>query len=116
MGTKDALTSLKFAAAPKLKKTATLKQFTIFGNYPNPFNPDTTIEFVIPDNSHVEVDIYTITGQKIRSLISEQLTAGKHSTVWGGENDAGLSVSTGVYFVRLKTETEVLSHRILLMR
>jgi ligand-binding sensor domain-containing protein len=116
IGTRDALTSLTVDSAPKLKKSAVPKQLVIFGNYPNPFNPATTIEFVLPESGFVTMDIYTVTGQKIRSLLSENKTAGNHAVVWNGENDSGMSVSTGVYIVRLKTETESLNHRITLMK
>ena len=116
IGSRGALTSLKTAEAPKLKKTAFPNQTVIFNNYPNPFNPDTTIEFVIPDNGSVTVDIYNVTGQKIRSLMTENLTAGKHAVVWDGRNDARSMLSSGVYFVRLETVSGVLSHRIMLVR
>jgi len=116
IGSRGALTSLTMAQAPKLRKTAVPNQTVIFNNYPNPFNPDTTIEFVIPENSSVTVYIYNVTGQKIRNLITENLTAGKHVVVWDGRNDAGSTLSSGVYFVRLETVSGVLSHRIMLMR
>ncbi|MCE5248904.1 T9SS type A sorting domain-containing protein [bacterium] len=116
IGTRDALTTVSLQGTPRLQKAAIPKQLVIFNNYPNPFNPSTTIEFVIPESGSVMVDIYTITGQKIRCLLSETLPAGKHAVVWDGKNEAGSAVSSGVYFVRLEAGKEFLSHRITLMK
>ncbi|NQV17955.1 MAG: SBBP repeat-containing protein [Armatimonadetes bacterium] len=71
-------------------------------NYPNPFNPTTTISFSIPAESHTEISIYNIKGQKIKTLISNQLSAGEHSVVWDGKDDYGNKVSSGVYLYKLK--------------
>ncbi|MFC1607930.1 two-component regulator propeller domain-containing protein [Candidatus Latescibacterota bacterium] len=116
IGARDALTSVRQASSPRLKKSAVPSQMAIFGNYPNPFNPETTVDFVIPESGNTTVDIYNVTGQKIRSLMSENLPAGKHTVVWDGQNDTGASMSSGVYFVRLESESGVLSHRIMLVR
>ena len=116
IGTRDALTSLKFATAPKLNKPAMPNQMAIFGNYPNPFNPETAIDFVISRSGHTTVDIYNVTGQKIRSLMAENLLTGKHTVVWDGRNDKGSSMSSGVYFVRLESVSGILNHRIMLVR
>ena len=70
-------------------------------NYPNPFNPTTTIEFSIQNISEVELVIYNIKGQKIKSLLSDQITAGEHSIVWNGEDDSGKKVSSGIYLYKL---------------
>lgn len=73
----------------------------LMGNHPNPFNPTTTISFSISENSNVGVSIYSIKGQKVRQLVSNQLSAGQHSTVWNGNDDSGEPVSSGVYFYKL---------------
>ncbi len=73
----------------------------LLGNHPNPFNPTTTILFSTSENSNVEVSIYSIKGQKVRQLVSNQLSAGQHSTVWNGNDDSGEPVSSGVYFYKL---------------
>ena len=89
IGTRDALTSVQTDESPKLEKKATPKQTVIFNNYPNPFNPDTTIEFVLPESGLVTVSIYNVTGQKIRSLVSDNMSAGKHTVVWDGQKRCG---------------------------
>jgi agmatine/peptidylarginine deiminase len=68
------------------------------GNYPNPFNPTTTIRFTLANQSQVNLSIYNLRGQKVRSLINEQRTAGFHQVIWDGTDDNGLNVSSGVYF------------------
>ena len=70
-------------------------------NYPNPFNPTTTIEFSIQNNSEIELVIYNIKGQKVKQLVSDQLSAGQHSFEWNGEDDFGKPVSSGIYFYKL---------------
>ena len=78
-------------------------------NYPNPFNPTTTISFSIPEESKVGLSIFNIKGQKIKSLLSDQMSAGKHSIVWNSEDASGKKVSSGIYLYKLnvngKTET-----------
>ncbi|MCK5050659.1 MAG: M28 family peptidase [Candidatus Cloacimonetes bacterium] len=74
-------------------------------NYPNPFNPSTTIMFNLTREitDDTEVTIYNLKGQKIKELIKEQLSSGEHSVVWNGTDDNGLSVSSGIYLYKVKT-------------
>jgi len=71
-------------------------------NYPNPFNPETKIEFSISDESEAEVIIYNIKGQKVRTLVSEKLSPGNYSILWNGKDDSINSVASGIYLYRLK--------------
>ncbi len=71
-------------------------------NYPNPFNPATTIEFSIQNNSKVELTIYNIKGQKIKTLAKDEFTKGSHSIIWNGDDDSGKLVSSGIYFYKLE--------------
>jgi len=68
------------------------------GNYPNPFNPITNIKFSLKTDSKVSLIIYNIRGQKVRTLVNDNLQAGYHSIVWNGRDDSGKNVSSGVYF------------------
>ncbi|MDP8269144.1 MAG: T9SS type A sorting domain-containing protein, partial [Candidatus Tenebribacter davisii] len=70
-------------------------------NYPNPFNPSTTISFSTPEEGIVELSVCNIKGQKIKSLISNQITVGEHSIDWNGKDDSGKKVSSGVYLYKL---------------
>ncbi len=72
--------------------------------YPNPFNPDTTISFGLPDDSRVEITIYNIKGQKVKTLINEEMQKGKHSINWYGDDESGNTVSSGVYLYKLKVK------------
>ncbi|MCK5051259.1 MAG: T9SS type A sorting domain-containing protein [Candidatus Cloacimonetes bacterium] len=85
-------------------------------NYPNPFNPTTTISFSIHEESEVELSIYNIKGQKIKSLLNDQLTAGEHSIVWNGEDFTGKKASSGIYFYKLNVngKTEAVKKCLLL--
>ncbi|MBP7564267.1 MAG: T9SS type A sorting domain-containing protein, partial [Candidatus Cloacimonetes bacterium] len=74
-------------------------------NYPNPGNPSTTIRFSLNEAQKVSVDIYNIKGQKVKTLVNQHLSQGTHGFVWTGEDDNNHSVSTGVYFYRVSTDT-----------
>ncbi|NQV19369.1 MAG: T9SS type A sorting domain-containing protein [Armatimonadetes bacterium] len=70
-------------------------------NYPNPFNPTTTISFSIPEDSNIELSIYNIKGQKVKQLFSDQLAAGQHSVVWDGRDENNQPVGSGIYLYQL---------------
>ncbi len=75
----------------------------ILSNYPNPFNPTTTISFSVTQmSSFVTLNIYNIKGQKVKQLICDQLSSGQHSVVWDGRDYNNFPVGSGVYFYKLK--------------
>ncbi|MBN1294802.1 MAG: T9SS type A sorting domain-containing protein [Candidatus Latescibacteria bacterium] len=76
----------------------------LLNSYPNPFNSSTTIEFVLPHESIVNLAVYDILGQKVRDLIRQPMQTGFHSVLWDGKNKNGNDVSTGVYFYVLQTD------------
>ena len=88
----------------------------IRGNFPNPFNPFTTIEFSLDTKGFITLDIFNISGQKINTLFSENLTAGAHSVIWDGRDANGSAVSSGIYFCRLLMGDCVAAHRMVLVR
>ena len=69
-------------------------------NYPNPFNPETTISYDVAQKGSVTVDIYNLKGQKVKSLVNENKEAGTHSVIWQGDNNQGKQVSSGTYFYK----------------
>jgi hypothetical protein len=71
-------------------------------NFPNPFNPSTKIEFNLPVKSQVELKIYNVRGELVKTLLNESRVAGTQSVVWDGRNSTGQAVSSGVYFYSLK--------------
>ena len=85
------------------------------GNYPNPFNPETTISYNLPEKGIVEIDVFNIKGQKVRTLIHEAQEAGPHTVTWSGDDDSGKHVSSGVYLYRLKTERKTITRKMLLL-
>ena len=76
----------------------------LYQNYPNPFNRQTVIRFHLPETMPVSLAIYNLQGQKVKTLLSQKyLRGGEHHVNWSGENDHGVALSSGVYFVRLHT-------------
>jgi len=70
-------------------------------NYPNPFNPETTISFTMSKEGPVTLDVFNIKGQKVNTLVNGRLEAGHHNVVWNGKDNTGREVSSGVYFYRM---------------
>jgi subtilisin family serine protease len=78
--------------------------YALSQNYPNPFNPSTTISFSLPTAGSVELNIYNVNGQLVRSLVSGSQSAGQHSVQWDGQDAQGQRVTSGIYFYQLRTE------------
>lgn len=76
-------------------------------NHPNPFNPSTTIEYSIQNDSKVELSIFNIKGQKVKQLVNEQISAGQRSINWNGDDDFGKSVSSGIYYYMLNVNGKI---------
>ena len=88
------------------------------GNYPNPFNPTTTLAFsLVEDMQDVQLQIYNVKGQKVATLVNEDMSAGKHQVVWSGKDSFGKQVASGVYFAKLAAENETLKiHKLMLLK
>jgi len=78
------------------------EEFALQNNYPNPFNPSTTIKYQLPDAVDVRLEIYNVVGQVVRTLIGEQQNAGRYEYQWDATNNNGQSLSSGIYFYRLQ--------------
>lgn len=85
-------------------------------NYPNPFNPQTTIAYELPQTTEVTLAIYDIQGRLIRTLVHGAHSAGRYSTVWNGRDSDGQPVGSGVYVYRLTTDTFSDSRTMMLMK
>lgn len=85
-------------------------------NRPNPFNPSTTIRFVLPERGHVSLVIYDSSGRKVRSLLDEMGGDGAHEVTWDGRDDRGGAQSSGVYFYRLQTGKHIESRKMVLLK
>lgn len=76
-------------------------RFALRPNYPNPFNPSTTIRYELASRANVELRVYDVSGALVRTLVNESKAAGSYSLEWNGRDDRGTAVSSGVYFYRL---------------
>lgn len=95
--------SLKPFPEEEIAKTnpGTPPAFELFQNHPNPFNPETEISYVLPKDTYVNLTIYNILGQKVRTLVDGFETAGRKSVTWDGKDEGGNQVTSGVYFYRI---------------
>ncbi|MDD8018769.1 MAG: FlgD immunoglobulin-like domain containing protein [Bacteroidota bacterium] len=80
-------------------------EYQLQNNYPNPFNPSTTILYGIPQASRVSITIYSILGQEVKTLVNDVQNASFYRVVWNGTNNNGTHVASGVYFFRLTAES-----------
>lgn len=85
-------------------------------NYPNPFNPTTTISYSIPNDGYVEITIYNTKGQEVETLVNKFHNTGTYSVIWDGKNSAGQSVSSGIYFYKVKSGANSIINKILLVK
>jgi hypothetical protein len=81
-------------------------QFRLNQNHPNPFNPSTTISYILPNRTNVELKIFNVLGQHIKTLVNEEQNRGQKKVIWNGLNDNNQNVSAGVYFIYLKAENK----------
>jgi flagellar hook assembly protein FlgD len=86
------------------------------GNYPNPFNPVTTIRFAAKDSGRMSLLVYNTKGQLVRTLVNGDVKAGNHSIVWNGKDDNGKPVSSGVYMYRMQTTGYSKTQKMMLMK
>lgn len=92
------------------------RSFALFANYPNPFNPGTTIRFDMARASHVRITVHNLLGQKVRTLVNDHLETGGHSVAWNGCDDLGRQVSSGIYICRMQTNEFTKSRKLVLVR
>ncbi len=91
-------------------------EFRLEQNHPNPFNPETVIEFSVHVRGDAELAIYNLAGQKTRSLLGTVLDPGRHSVTWDGRDDLGRELASGVYLYRLRARTRVDTRKLLLLK
>lgn len=96
---------------------ATVSEYELYDNYPNPFNPSTTITYAIMGNyqSDVKLNIYNELGRQIRTLVNQMQTAGLYSVTWDGQNNSTQKVSSGLYFYTLQVGNFVQTKKMLLI-
>ncbi|MCC7431849.1 VCBS repeat-containing protein [bacterium] len=96
---------------PKLPETFSLKQ-----NFPNPFNPTTSINFELPITSKTKITVYDVNGRLVKVLTDKKLNAGYHQTIWDGTDGNGNKVSSGVYLYRMQTENFTKTNKMVLIK
>lgn len=120
-------TKLAFASLAELAKVEPLtavaingevavQGFRLYPNYPNPFNPSTTIRYQLATDDRVSLKIYNTLGQEIRTLVSGRKEAGVHDVTWNGRDHAGHIVASGVYIYRLQAGSQVKSGKMILTK
>jgi hypothetical protein len=92
------------------------ESFRLSQNYPNPFNNATRIEYDLPTASRVSIDVYNVLGQKVTNLVDETKPAGLYDVIWGGTDDDGDAVASGVYFYRLVAGEQVAARKMMLLK
>ena len=85
-------------------------------NFPNPFNPETTIRFSITNNEFVKLSIFNIRGQLVKNLLNQDMLLGQHNVLWNGTDNNGNSVASGLYLYRIETDSFHAVKRMLLMK
>jgi len=81
-------------------ETQVATTFSVNRNYPNPFNPSTTIDYQLPRSTDVKLVVYDALGRHVRTLVDGYMTSGHHQVIWNGRNDDGIAVSSGTYICR----------------
>ena len=96
--------------------SVTPKEFAILGNYPNPFNPATTLRFDLDYTSKVNLTVYNILGNEIITLQNGELQAGRHAIQWNANNAYGQKVPSGLYLYKVTSDNRILTGKMLLMK
>ncbi len=102
--------------AEEVESAGTPDSYSLGEAYPNPFNPETTIEFSLPVDEHVRIGVYNTAGQLIASLADESLSAGAYKTTWDARDQSGELVSSGVYFYRMQAGDFMATHSMTLLK
>jgi uncharacterized protein YndB with AHSA1/START domain len=85
-------------------------------NFPNPFNPVTTISYYLPEDSPVTLAVYDVSGRRVVELIGKAEKKGRHSVAWNGKDGMGESVASGIYFCKLRAGDATETRKIVLVR
>ena len=92
------------------------RDFSLSPNFPNPFNPETTLRYALPQSGKVTLTIYDMLGQEVRTLVHEVQAPGVYTVLWNGQNDHGFAVASGLYFYRIEAGNFVQTRKMTLVR
>jgi hypothetical protein len=96
---------------PAIPNQAELEQ-----NFPNPFNPQTTIRFSLTRRAYVNIAVYNILGQRVTTLADREYEAGEHQVIWDGRDASGRQAASGIYLYQIKSEQLTKSRKMILLR
>lgn len=116
---KDTMLNILFSkrdVVSKVEEIEEINSYELYQNYPNPFNATTTIRFQLPSQSYTLLEVYNILGEKIVTLVNEELAKGSYNIRWNGKNNYGKSVASGIYIYRLITTNYVMSKKMVLLK
>ena len=91
-------------------------ELVLFQNHPNPFNPSTSLTYTLPERETIDLSVYDVNGVRVATLVSGPQAAGTAVSSWGGRDDRGQAVGSGVYFCKLKTSTGVRTVKMVLLK
>jgi len=100
----------------EINNVVSLYSTGLLGNYPNPFNPSTSIKYSLAETGKVELSVYNLLGQKVKTLFSGIREQGINSIIWNSTDDNKKDVSSGVYFLQMTTQEGVFTRKILLLK
>ncbi|MDP8320924.1 MAG: FlgD immunoglobulin-like domain containing protein [Candidatus Stygibacter australis] len=105
--------SLPNVSVPEEEIQAVNKIITV---YPNPFNPEVTISFDLPERQFIELDVYNTKGQHVKSLAASEYSLGRHEIIWKGENNQGAKVSSGLYYLKLQIDSVIYTEKVVMIK
>ena len=108
IGTTEATEQERAGARPE--------EFALYPNFPNPFNPRTTIRFTLPESGPVRLSVYDVLGRQVRLLADQSFSAGVHDLPWDGRDQDGRAVGSGVYFYRIDASAWTQRRKMLLLK
>ncbi|MBL1213009.1 MAG: T9SS type A sorting domain-containing protein [Ignavibacteriae bacterium] len=94
----------------------TAGNYVLEQNYPNPFNPTTSINFTLPKNENVKLNVFNSTGELVKTLVNRNLSSGSHSLEWNAENNFGIKLASGVYFYELNAGSFIETRKMILLK
>ena len=116
----ESLESVAGLAAKEIRRNATSaaipESFALGQNFPNPFNPTTSISFTLPTASEVSLEVYNVLGQRVKTLVDGPMNAGSHSVMWNATDQNGRTVSSGVYLYRIVAGDQTASNKMILLK
>jgi len=113
---RDVMNFMQVSCNVDITQAGTPKTYRLAQNFPNPFNPSTTIRFDMKAKGPVTIRIYDVAGRLVRALVDEVRDAGSHAAVWDGRNGTGAEVASGIYFYKMETAGFLATRKLVLLR